>query len=152
MRKWILVGSTVLAIGSLFSVAANAEPNRVVFPDAIDRLEQFTTVQRGETEDILTTPEAIEAAKSGQPLPDGTHVVIRFHRDGEITRYFVMQKGAGWGADYDEARRTGDWQFQSYNADRSVKADENTARCQSCHQSRADDQYIFMFDQMKAHP
>ena len=98
----------------------------------------------------MTTREAIQAAKNGQPLQHGTHVVIRFHRDGVITRYFVMQKGEGWGADYPEGQ-TEDWQFQSFNADRTVKAEENTARCMSCHSSRAEQQFTFTFSDMLTH-
>lgn len=127
-----------------------AEPNRVTFPDAMDQFEHYATVTRGETEDMLTTREALEAAKKGEPLPYGTHVVIRFHRDGAITRYFVMQKGEGWGADYPDGR-TEDWQFQFFNADKTVRAGENTARCMSCHSSRADEQFTFTFQDMLTH-
>jgi hypothetical protein len=146
-----ILKSTLIAAFALTSLAlvaagpADAEANRVTFPDAIDDLVHYTTVTRGEVEEMLTTREALAALKSGQPMPDGTHVVIRFHRDGVITRYFVMQKGEGWGADYPDGR-TGDWQFQSFNADRTVKLDDNTARCQSCHASRADNQFLFTHD------
>lgn len=143
----VAVGS--LGIATLAIMPAHGEPNRVTFPNAIDELEHYTTVTRGETEDILTSRAAIDSVKAGQPMPNGTHVVIRFHRDGVVTRYFVMQKGEGWGADYPDGR-TEDWQFQSYNADRTIKADENTARCQACHASRADNQFVFTFDALRA--
>ena len=44
----------------------------------------------------MTTPEAIEAVKKGQPVPSGTHFVLVDYREGEVFRYFVMQKGDGW--------------------------------------------------------
>jgi len=138
-----LVGAAVLV-----GWQALAEPNRVTFPENIDELEHYTTVTRGEVEEMLTSREAIEAARNGQPMPYGTHVVIRFHRDGEVTRYFVMQKGEGWGADYPDGR-TDDWQFQWFNADQTVKLDENTARCQACHSGRADDQFVFTYDALR---
>ena len=98
----------------------------------------YTTVKRGNvTEHIMTTREAIEAVKNGQPIPDGTHFVLVDHRDGKIYRYFVMEKGDGWGADYDDRRRTGNWQFQWFWPDKTVNMSENTARCQSCHRSQA---------------
>jgi hypothetical protein len=56
-----------------------------------------------------------------------------------------MQKDDGWGSDFDESRRTDDWQFQWYWPDGSINTAENTARCQSCHQSRSDSQYMFTF-------
>lgn len=73
----------------------------------------YTTVRRGNvTEHISTTREAIEAIQKGLPAPNGTHFVLADYRDDKIYRYFVMEKGPSWGADFEERRRTGDWQFQ----------------------------------------
>ena len=122
---------------------AIAESNRVTFP-TLEQLVHYTTVRRGNvTEHIMTTPEAIEAVKKGQPIPSGTHFVLVDYREGEVFRYFVMQKGDGWGGDYDERRRTGDWQFQWFKPDRTINMSENTARCQSCHQSQSGSEYLY---------
>ena len=76
----------------------HAETNRVTFPENLDQLVHYTTVKRGNvTEHIMTTREAMEAVKNGQPIPDGTHFVLADHRDGKIYRYFVMQKGDSFG-------------------------------------------------------
>ena len=121
----------------------HAEPNRVQFPE-LEALVHYTTVRRGDvTEHIMTTPMAIEAVKQGEAIPSGTQFVLVDYRDDELYRYFVMEKGDGWGADYDEGRRTDDWQFQWFWPDRSINTDENTARCQSCHSSQADADYLF---------
>jgi len=132
------------AIGAMaVSWKVQAETNRVTFPD-LEALVHYTTVRRGEvTEHIMTTQAAIDAVKAGQPVPAGTHFVLVDYRDGEVFRYFIMEKGEGWGSDYDESRRTGDWQFQWFKPDRSVNLDENTARCQACHASQADAQHLF---------
>jgi hypothetical protein len=115
----------------------------VQFPD-LDKLVHYTTVRRGNvTEHIMTTPEAIAAVKARQPIPSGATFVLADHRDGAIYRYFVMEKGSGWGAGYDASRRTGDWQFQWFWPDKSINANENTARCQSCHSSQANSEYLF---------
>ncbi|MGH6862302.1 MAG: cytochrome P460 family protein [Phyllobacterium sp.] len=143
--------STYLAVLSAVATCAaalvvwqvHAETNRVQFPD-LDALVHYTTVRRGNVmEHIMTTPAAIDAVKSGQPIPAGTHFVLVDHRDGELYRYFVMQKGEGFGSDYDEGRRTADWQFQWFWPDKSINMDENTARCQSCHSSQAGNEYLF---------
>lgn len=130
------------------TIPALAEPNRVTFPENIENFVHYSTVTRGEDELMLTSREAMDAAQQGLPMPDGSHVVIEFRQNGAVTRYFVMQKGPGWGEDYGEDRRTGDWQFQAYNADRSVNATSDSARCQSCHQARADSQHQFMFNDL----
>lgn len=143
-KNTALIRLALVACGLLTAWQVHAESNRVTFPEALDKLVHYTTVRRGNvTEHILTTPEAIAAVKAGEPVPAGTHFVLADYRDGEIYRYFVMEKEEGWGGDYDSRRRTGDWQFQWFWPDRSVNLDENTARCQSCHSGRADEDYLF---------
>ena len=120
-----------------------AETNRVKFPE-LDQLVHYTTVKRGNvTEHILTTRDAMEAVKNGQPIPDGTHFVLADHRDGKIYRYFVMEKGGDFGTDYDDRRRTANWQFQWFWPDKTVNMSENTNRCQSCHRSQASSEYLY---------
>lgn len=143
MRKTALI----LAI-TAFAIPARGEPNRVTFP-LLDQLEHYTTVTRGDvTEHMLTNRAAINAVKADQPIPVGTHVVLVDYRDGEVYRYFVMQNGEGWGAD-DPDQRTADWQFQWFWPDRSINTEETTSRCQSCHQSRADREYMFTYNDMR---
>ena len=128
---------------SVVALQAHAEANRVTFPK-LDELVHYTTVRRGNvTEHISTTREAVEAIQKGQPVPSGTHFVLADYRDEKIYRYFVMEKGPGWGADFEERRRTGDWQFQWFWPDRKVNLQENTARCMSCHSSQKDRDYLF---------
>jgi hypothetical protein len=137
--------STALMTGAVLFAGwqVNAETNRVTFPE-LDRLVHYTTVKRGNvTEHIMTTREAIAAVKSGQPIPEGTHFVLADHRDGKIYRYFVMKKGGGFGADYDDRRRTGNWQFQWFWPDKTVNMSENTNRCQSCHRSQESSEYLY---------
>jgi hypothetical protein len=141
--RFLLI-SMVVAVVSLAGWQADAETNRVKFPENLDQLVHYTTVRRGNvTEHILTTPEAMEAVKKGQPIPNGTHFVLVDYRDGALYRYFVMEKGSGWGADYDDRRRSGDWQFQWFWPDKTINMSENTARCQSCHQGQADSDYLY---------
>lgn len=146
MNHAAAMGLATLASGAIafLSLQAHAEPNRVTFPVNLDQLVHYTTVRRGNvTEHILTTREAIEAVRNRQPIPNGTHFVLADYRDGAIYRYFVMEKGAAFGGDYDERRRTADWQFQWFWPDKSINAAETTARCQSCHRSQEGSDYLF---------
>lgn len=134
-----------VAAASVFTVGlqVHAEVNRVQFPE-LEGLVHYTTVRRGEvTEHIMTTPEAIAAVKAGQPIPMRTHFVLVDYRDDKVYRYFVMEKGEGFGAEYPESRRTDDWQFQWFWGDRSVNLEENTARCRACHQNQAGADHLF---------
>jgi hypothetical protein len=129
----------------------HAEPNRVRFPPDLDKMVHYTTVKRGNvTEHMLTSPAAVEAARQGKPVPDGTQFVLVDYRDEKVYRYFVMEKGPGWGADFDERRRTGDWQFQWFWPNKTINTQENTARCQSCHQAQQGSQYLYTYEQLRA--
>ncbi|MBT3068086.1 cytochrome P460 family protein [Rhodoferax sp. U11-2br] len=127
-----------------------AESNRVTFPTALDQLVHYATVKRGQsTEHMLTSQAAIDAVKKGQPVPNGTHVVLVDYRDAKVFRYFVMEKGSNWGADYEPKRRTHDWQFQAFKPDRTINLSENSARCQSCHQSQETEQYLYTLNDLR---
>jgi hypothetical protein len=140
----------IAALAALAHWNATAESNRVTFPKELDRLVHYATVQRGEsTEHMLTTVEAVAAIRMGKEIPAGTHVVLVDNREGKPFRYFIMEKGPGWGADYDDRRRTGDWQFQAFKQDRTPNLAENTQRCQSCHQSKGSDRFLFTFDDLR---
>lgn len=131
--------------------SAHAEANRVRFPTTLEKLVHYTTVKRGDvTEHMLTTQEAIDAVKLGQAIPSGTHVVLVDYRDAKVFRYFVMEKKDGWGADFAANRRTGDWQFQAFKPDKTINLGENSARCQSCHQSKEDSQHLYTFNDLKS--
>ncbi|WP_091861440.1 cytochrome P460 family protein [Bosea robiniae] len=54
------------------------------------------------------------------------------------------------GAGHAPELRTGDWEFQWFNPDRSPKARENLDRCRSCHVGQAANDFVFTADRMKA--
>lgn len=138
-----VIAACALLVAGPIAPGVRAEPNRVQLPATLDGFVHYTTVTRGEvTEHIMTTPAAMEAINAGKPVPAGTHFLLIDYRDGKLYRTFVMEKGEGFGAEYDGRRRTGDWQFQWFWPDRTVNMAENTARCQSCHRSQAATDYL----------
>lgn len=142
----------VAATGALATLAMASERTRVRFPDTLDGFVHYATVKRGEvTEHMLTPQAAVDAVRAGREIPAGSHVVLVDYRDGKVFRYFVMEKGQGWGSDYDARRRTGDWHFQAFKPDRTVNLAENPARCQSCHPSRAGESFLYTFGDLRSH-
>lgn len=143
--------ASVLGTAGLLAWRVHAETNHVTFPRTLEGLVHYTGRERGNSVTrIMTTPELIETVKQGQPVPNGAKFVLVDYRDGELYRYFVMEKGPDWGAEYDEARRTGDWQFQWFWPDGRVNMDENTNRCQSCHQGASDNDFLFTYREIQA--
>jgi hypothetical protein len=134
----VVVWVFIFAIGYMTPLPqpAFAEANSVTFPP-LEQLEHYATVRRGVTrEHMLTNRTALDAIKAKQPVPFGTQFVLVDYQSDVLTRYLVAQK-TGEGVD--------DWEYQWFWPDQSVKADENTAQCYSCHRSRQDRQFLFTF-------
>ncbi|MFK0161207.1 cytochrome P460 family protein [Rhizobium sp. NPDC090279] len=150
LSRTVLAAVIICAV-TILAFQVEAETNRVRFPDNLDNLVHYTGRERGNSvTHIKTTQSVIDLIKAGKPIPNGSQFVLIDYRDGKLYRYFVMEKGANWGTDYDESRRTGDWQFQWFWADRSVNMAENTNRCQSCHQGASDSDFLFTHGEIQA--
>jgi hypothetical protein len=123
----------------------------IKFPERFTEGVLYATVERGNVkEDIFTSRAAIEAAKAGRPLPSGTVITLVDYRDGKLFRYVVMEKRAGWGADYPEDKRNGEWEYLAFNADRSVNVNENLDRCFACHKPQATKDFVHTYDRMRS--
>ena len=56
---------------------------------------------------------------------------------------------AGWGGDDPPEKRNGEWEFQAFNADKSVNRSENLDRCFACHKGHAAQDFVFTYGRMK---
>ena len=140
--------SALAIVGALSALAAN---ERVAFPQDYAAGVHYTTVNRGSVrEEIFTSREAIEAARNGMPLPDGTVIAMEDYRGGKLYRYVVMEKRAGWGEAYPANVRAGDWEFREFRPDRTPNRDEDGSRCMSCHRPQASKDFVFAYDRMQA--
>lgn len=152
VRKLSFSSALALAgVGTLAVLQAWAANDRVQFPENYKDGVHYTTVNRGGIrEEIYANLEAITAAKAGQPLPNGTVIMMEDYRGGRLHRYIVMEKQAGWGAAYPENVRAGDWEFREFAPDRTPNTTENGQRCMSCHQSQAGQDFVFTLDRMRS--
>ena len=141
----VLVSAFLVAVGQ-----GRAAGDKVTFPESYADSVHYTTVHRGGIREVMfVSREAIEAVKKGLPIPSGTVITLVDYRDGEIYRYVVMEKRTGWGTEYPPELRNGEWEFQAFNADKSVNSGENLQRCFSCHKSQAANDFVFTLDDMK---
>jgi hypothetical protein len=158
MREWLMkagaigcaAAASALAV-AMFGWQAQAGGELVVFPASYKEGVHYARVKRGNiTEKLFTSRAAIDAVKQGQPLPSGTVITMEDYRDGKLFRYVVMEKRTGWGADYPPEKRNGEWEFQAFNADKSVNGSENLDRCFACHKGQAKQDFVFTVDPMKS--
>lgn len=141
----ILTAVLVVAIGQAF-----AGGDKVKFPENHADGVHYATVNRGNIrEELFTSREAVNAVKNGEDIPDGTVITLVDYRDGKLFRYVVMEKQTGWGAEYPPEKRNGEWEYQAFNADKTVNANETLDRCFSCHKSQAANDFVFTLDRMK---
>jgi cytochrome P460 len=146
-----LATALALAVAAPFAGQVRAGSERVKFPESYTVGVLYATVDRGNiTEEMFTSRAAIDAVKNGQPIPSGTVITLVDYRDGALCRYVVMEKRTGWGAEYPPEKRHGEWEYQAFNADKSVNDKEDLNRCFSCHKTKEQQDFVFTFDQMKS--
>lgn len=128
-----------------------AAGDQVAFPNAFADGVHYATVERGNIrEELFSTRAAVDAVKRGEPVPSGTVITLVDYRDGKLFRYVVMEKRSGWGAEYPATKRNGEWEFQAFNADRTVNRSENLDRCFGCHKGQAAQDHVFTLDRMRS--
>lgn len=142
-----IVAYAVVALTS-FMPAAQAQTNRVTFPDNFDQMVMYGDYRRGNGGELAyALQDTIDAAQAGLPLPNGTVLVLEVFWSGALTDYFIMEKGQDWGLDFSE--EVSDWHFQQYDANRNVRRTAFADRCMACHQGAgADSEFMFSYDRM----
>ena len=75
-------------------------------------------------------------------------------RDGRFIKgnrvaYTVMEKRTGWGAEYPDDMRNGEWEYQAFKADKTVNDKANLKGCFTCHKPLDKQDFVFSFDKMK---
>jgi hypothetical protein len=159
----------VVAI-SCAAVQVRAGGEKVAFPEAVGTL--YTTVDRADIKQFrelyVSPPAALEAAKKGEPLPSGTVLTLvqyaaqldpqgnpakdangRFIKTN-VVAYTVMEKRTGWGTEYSDDLRNGDWEYQAFTADKKVNEKAVLANCFKCHKPLDKQDFVFSYDKLKA--
>jgi hypothetical protein len=161
---------TVAILGAAVPVGAGGD--LVKFPEEFAKGVMYTTVDRADNKQyrelFVSPPAAIEAAKKGEPLPSGTVLTLvqyaakldaqgnpekdangRFIKD-RLLAYTVMEKRAGWGKEYADDVRNGEWEYQAFTADKKVNDKAVLANCFKCHKPLdAKLDFVFTYDKLK---
>jgi hypothetical protein len=144
----------------------------VAFP-LYQRHALFAVVDRPdikEVRDIYATPQAVKMARSGQPLPSGTALTLVHFKarvndrgelvkdpndrlvKGELDRIGVMEKRTGWGVEYLDDIRNGEWEYALFRPDGSRNEQASVKACFQCHKPKSAQDFVFMFEQLVAAP
>ena len=160
-----LVGAGVIALGS----QVRAGGDKIVFPDGFDKGVKFTTVDRADIKqfrEFYASQAALDAAKKGQPLPSGTVITMVQWKakldaagnpekgadghfvKGDLNGYAVMEKRNGWGTEYPETLRNGEWEYQAFTPAKAVNANAKLNTCFECHLPKKSDDFVFLYGKM----
>lgn len=163
---------TILLVLS-WTVATIAGPGKVTFPPNYKSQVLYTTVDRPDTKqvrDIYAPPDAVKAAKAGQPLPSGTIIAMEVYRakvndkgeplkddkgrfiKGDLFGIFVMEKRTGWGAEYPENLRNGEWEYSRFTPDGKPHQPPDTKPCLECHKPYGGQDFVLTFPELAAAP
>ena len=156
----------VVLSGVLASTAAFAGPEKIKYPSDYLKGVLYQTLDRPDNKqyrELYATPAAIEAVRKGQPIPSGTVLTLvqwsvqqddkgnpikdangRFIKK-DIIAHTVMEKRAGWGADYPaDWPRNGEWEYAVFGPDGqpNEKANANNKACFTCHLPHAKQDFV----------
>jgi plastocyanin len=149
----------------LFALAAEgwAGGDKVMFPEGFEKGTKYAVVDRYDVKqyrELYATPSAVEAVKAGKPIPSGTVLTLvqykaqvdaqgtplkdangRFLK-GDLIAYTVMEKRTGWGTEYPDDVRNGEWEYQAFTADKKVNDKANLKACFGCHKPHAGQDFV----------
>lgn len=106
---------------------------------------------------------ALAAARAGQPLPDGSVIIVashaakrdasgRWQAEGKPRFYSGMEARAGWGDALPEMLRNGHWLYGLWNAQGEARLGNQQPRCLACHKPQAASSYVFTLKDMQRAP
>lgn len=160
-----------LVAGWAATAVVRAAGDKVAFPKDYAKGVLYWVQDRPANKQVreyYTSQAAIDAAKAGRPLPNGTVITVvqyntqndaegnpvkdangRFIRT-DIRGYTAMEKQAGWGAEYAADKRNGEWEYQSFSAGMTPNTTANLDTCFTCHKKQEVTDFVFSYDNLKA--
>lgn len=164
----LAAGAIVLLFGEV-----RAGGDKIAFPADYQKGVLYSIVDRPDNKqyrELYVSPaSAIEAAKRGEPLPHGTVLTLVQYRavldaagnptknaegrfsKGELVGYTVMEKRAGWGAEYPQEIRNGEWEYQAFTPAKAVNDKANLTACFQCHKPLDKQDFVFSYDKLKGY-
>jgi len=155
--------TSVFVLAALASLPAFAGGDKVAFPDGFEKGVLYGIVDRHDIKqyrELYASKAAVDAVKAGQPIPSGTVLTLVQYKakvdekgapvkgsdghfqKGDLIAYVAMEKRAGWGSEYKDDLRNGEWEYQAFTADRKVNEKANLTTCFQCHKPHAGQDFV----------
>jgi hypothetical protein len=171
-RTHVTIASIAAVVAALaIAVPGRAGGDKIAFPESYAKGVLYMTFDAAANKtfrELYTSAAAAEAAKKGEPLPSGTVITMvqyaakldaqgnpekdaggRFIKTDTIAGYGVMEKRAGWGAEYPDTVRNGEWEYQAFKADKTPNTGADLTACFNCHKPQDKQDFVFSYDKLK---
>lgn len=158
--------------GAKSALLANVTKSNLAFPENYKAsFVKYHTINFPATRQVryyYANPAAVQAAKAGKPLPDGSYLftevyAAKLDADGKPVTgsdgfyvaekplfYTAMGTGAGWGKDIPEPLRNGNWNYAVFTLDMKARPGVNQAECLACHKPLDSVSYTFTLKELAA--
>ncbi len=155
--------AAVLALSLAAAGVAWAGGDNVKFPADYLKFRLYQTLDRYDNKqyrELYAHPDVIDAVKKGKPIPSGAVLMLvqwSTHQDEkgrplkgpdgrfikkDILAHAVMEKRTGWGKEYPEAWRNGEWEYQAFNARGEPNPKANLKACFECHKPHEKQDFV----------
>jgi plastocyanin len=159
-------GVTLLVVAVALVLGAsriNAGPEKVAFPANYRDHVLYATIDRYDIKqyrELYGTPDAVRAAREGKPIPSGSVLSLIQYKaqvdaqghpvkdanghfvKGDMVGVAVMEKRAGWGAEYPPDLRNGEWEYSAFTPDGKFNDKANFKACFQCHKPHEKQDFV----------
>ena len=171
MRRFSVACALSLAI-IMVAATTVAGPEKMKFPAGYKKNHVlYTTVDRPDNKtvrDLYANSQAAAAARESRPLPSGSVLTMEVYKaklDGngdpakdasgrfikdKFAAIVVMEKRSGWGAEYPEEVRNGEWEYAKFTPSGARPESSDMSKCFACHKSQSDKDFVFSLDTLAA--
>jgi len=158
--------------GAKSAFLPNVARTSVTFPEGYTgTFTKYHTINFPATKQVryyYANKAALEAAKAGRPLPDGSYLLAEVYAakldaeqkpvmgsDGFYVAekplfYTAMARDTGWGKDIPAMLRNEDWNYAVFTLDKKHRPGVNQAECLACHKPLDKVSYTFTLKQLAA--
>ena len=151
------------AVAMVMAGPATAGPDLIKFPSDYLKGTLYATVDRADVKqyrELYTQAAVVEAVRKGKPIPSGAVIVLvqwsveqddkgvpKKGADGrfikkDILAHTVMEKRTGWGTEYPDSLRNGEWEYSVFNAKMEFNPKANFKGCFECHKPHEKIDYV----------
>jgi len=170
MRRFAtLIGATVTAV-FLVAATAHGDGENIAFPENYrSTFTNYLSLDRTQNPDQVIRLFANDVAMQGPgedgKLPFGSILVAEVYKaklDSEgaaiksslgqrikdkFALVAVMQREEGWGEQYPDGIRNGNWDMAAFKPD-GAKADKDIVACLACHAPLTETNFVFSYDHL----